>query len=119
MGSRRHPNSNIIQDQTAYRKLCSTAFRWLVKLVLPQLAPYHDTQCGFKLYHGSTARDLFANSHVNGFMFDIEILCLALGKKLTILEFPLTWTCDRDSRLSPGRSMVSILKDLWWIRSQY
>ncbi len=119
LGSRHHPDSQILQDQTPYRKFCSTAFRWLVRRMLPQLAPYHDTQCGFKLYHGPIARDLFGRSHIDGFMFDIEILCLALQRNLQVQEFPLTWTCDRDSRLSPGRSLTTILKDLRKIRSNF
>ncbi len=119
IGSRRHPDSYITRPQTPYRRLCSATFRKLLNLFLPQLKSYRDTQCGFKLYHGPTARALFAHSQINGFMFDIEILCLALQKGLTIQEFPLTWTCDRDSRLSPSRSFVSILHDLWTIRSQH
>lgn len=116
LGSRRHPDSHITCDPTPYRRLCSTAFRTLLKFMLPQLKPYHDTQCGFKLFHGSTARELFAESHLNGFMFDIEILCLALHKGLVIREFPITWACDRDSRLSPSRSMVAVLKELITIK---
>ena len=116
LGSRHHPDSHITRDQTFYRKLCSTAFRTLLKFMFPQLKPYHDTQCGFKLYHGPSARELFAESHLNGFMFDIEILCLALQKGLIMREFPVTWACDRDSRLSPSRSMVAVMKELMSIK---
>ena len=43
---------------------------------------------------------------------------LGLYKKLRyrIKEFPIDWTCDRDSRLSPTRSSWSVLSELLTIR---
>jgi hypothetical protein len=75
-----------------------------------------DTQCGFKLYRGDVARRLYSECATDGFMFDIEIILRALHHGFRIAEFPVEWTCDRDSRLGIRRSGRSVLRDLHRLR---
>jgi hypothetical protein len=75
-----------------------------------------DTQCGFKVFDGDIARELFAASMIEGFLFDIEILLLGLKRGYQVEEFPIKWTCDLDSRLSPHRDLYPILCDLQRLR---
>ena len=70
-----------------------------------------DTQCGFKIYKGEVARELFPQLKVTGFLFEIEFILLALKNNYKILEFPITWSCDRDSRLSVKKSSKSIISE--------
>jgi hypothetical protein len=49
-------------------------------------------------------------------MFDIEIIRRAINQHYRITEFPIDWTCDPDSRLSPTRSFWRILSELLKIR---
>ncbi|MCH8218076.1 MAG: glycosyltransferase family 2 protein, partial [Planctomycetes bacterium] len=55
---------------------------------------------------------------IDGFMFDIEILMLAHQQGYAICDFPVEWTCDRDSRLSPSRQGGSVWRDLRAIRAR-
>ena len=71
-----------------------------------------DTQCGFKIYRGDIARLLYGQCITDGFMFDIEIIRRAINQHYIIVEFPIDWTCDLDSRLSPTKSSWRILSDL-------
>lgn len=38
---------------------------------------FADTQCGFKLFRGSIARELFREARIDRFAYDVEILALA------------------------------------------
>jgi len=118
VGSRRHPQTLIEQDQGIYRRLCSWLFNRLTMRMFPELGHLRDTQCGFKVYRGDVARELFALSVIDGFMFDIEILMLAHQQGYAICDFPVEWTCDRDSRLSPSRQGGSVWRDLRTIRAR-
>jgi dolichyl-phosphate beta-glucosyltransferase len=75
-----------------------------------------DTQCGFKIYRGDVARLLYGRCQTDGFMFDIEIIRRAINQNYKIAEFPIDWTCDLDSRLSPAKSSWQILSELLKIR---
>jgi hypothetical protein len=49
-------------------------------------------------------------------MFDIEIIIRVIKQHYRIAEFPIDWTCDPDSRLSPTKSSWRILSELLKIR---
>jgi dolichyl-phosphate beta-glucosyltransferase len=100
IGSRRLPESKINRQLVWYRRLTSLLFRKLSKIYLNIPASLTDTQCGFKFYKGDVARELYADSVVDGFTFDLEIILRARNSNYSILEFPIEWSCDRDSRLS-------------------
>ncbi|MBC8246544.1 MAG: glycosyltransferase family 2 protein [Deltaproteobacteria bacterium] len=59
-----------------------------------------DTQCGFKAFKDSAARDIFSRSLIDRWGFDIEALVLArkLGYKIGII--PINWVNDPNSRVS-------------------
>jgi len=63
-----------------------------------------DTQCGFKLFRGPVARDLFSVARVNGYGFDLELLYIAQRRGYRIAEVPVNWTDQ------PG-TKVRILRD--------
>jgi len=91
-------------------------FHWLVIHDMGIPAEFTDTQCGFKMYKGDVARHLYAEAVTDGFTFDIEIIMRAQREGYRIKEFPIDWTCDRDSRLSPTRSSWRVLSELLTIR---
>lgn len=37
-----------------------------------------DTQCGFKLFSRAAAQRIFPNVHVEGWIFDVEVLLIAM-----------------------------------------
>jgi len=111
-GSRRLPGSTIVRGQDWDRKFISRLFRWMVVRWMRLPTHLTDTQCGFKIYRGESARLLYADCITDGFMFDIEVILRAQQKGLRILEFPVEWTCDRDSRIGFFRNSRSVLREL-------
>ena len=115
-GSRKMSGSHIEKAQNFYRRICSKIFHWFVVHDLKIPSEFTDTQCGFKIYKGDVARHLYDTCVTDGFMFDIEVIMRALKEGYKIREFPIDWTCDPDSRLSPSRSSWQILSELLNIR---
>jgi dolichyl-phosphate beta-glucosyltransferase len=115
-GSRHLPDSTVIRSHSFYRKIISTVMRWVLIICLGVPRALSDTQCGFKLYNGNIARELYRQTIIDGFLFDIEIILRALAKKYRIKEFPIEWRADPDSRLSPRRHSGRVLAELWLLK---
>ena len=115
-GSRKMRGCHIEKAQSLYRRICSKMFHWFVIHDMKIPAEFTDTQCGFKIYRGEVARHLYGECITNGFTFDIEIIMRAQKEGYHIKEFPIDWTCDPDSRLSPTRSSWRVLSELLTIR---
>ena len=111
-GSRRLHASVIVKPQTWPRGVSARLFRGLAVYWMKIPAPLTDSQCGFKIYRGDVARELYGECQTTGFMFDIEIILRAIKRGYRIREFPVEWTCDRDSRLSLARSPLRILSEM-------
>ena len=115
-GSRKMRGCHIEKTQSLYRRICSKVFHWFVIHDMKIPAEFTDTQCGFKMYKGDVARHLYGEAITDGFTFDIEIIMRAQKEGYRIREFPIDWSCDRDSRLSPTRSSWRVLSELLRIR---
>ncbi len=111
-GSRRLKDSVISESRGPVRKFYSTFFLVLIRLFSRSSRHLTDTQCGFKMYKGKIARELYSESSIDGFMFDIEIIKLAREKGFRIKELPLKWNIDKDSRLKPIRHLPAMIKEL-------
>jgi len=115
-GSRRHIESDILQDQPLHRRVLSRTFKFMVRTILGVPRELTDTQCGFKIYKGDVARELYGACITDGFMFDIEIILRADRKGYRIGEFPVEWACDPDSRLSVTRTPWPVLAELYRLK---
>ena len=115
-GSRNLTGGTIKIDHGLYRHVCSEFFHWFAVFIMKIPKELTDTQCGFKMYRGDVGRLLYGQCQTDGFMFDIEIIIRAIKQNYRIAEFPIEWTCDLDSRLSPAKSSLSILAELLRIR---
>ncbi len=111
-GSRKLPKSNILKRQSLLRRLLSIGFQRLSHAILPLPEDLTDTQCGFKLYTKDAAETLYRNCVLEGFLFDLEIILSARNAGFVIVEFPIDWAWDKDSRLRYGRSTYLVLKEL-------
>jgi len=98
IGSRNVEGSRVEVAQPLYRRLGSRAFGIAMHLLVG-LWQIRDTQCGFKFFRGDVARDLFARQRIDGYMFDVEILHLAVRSGYRIKEVGVRWQDDGDSRL--------------------
>ncbi len=98
------------QNRSPLRSLCSTALRSLTGKVLG--SGLTDTQCGFKLFEGEAAKEIFASLTTRDFSFDLEVLWLAGQYGYEIVEVPVTWFDAPGSTVNPWRDSWSFLTQL-------
>jgi dolichyl-phosphate beta-glucosyltransferase len=110
--SRKRIDSVITNPQPLHRRILSRVFRSAVDAFLGLPYRLTDTQCGFKVYKGNLARALYAQCRTDGFLFDLEIILRAKKANLRICEFPVTWSCDPDSRLRPAKTAFRTVGEL-------
>jgi dolichyl-phosphate beta-glucosyltransferase len=115
IGSRGAAGADIRQRQPWYRRIGSKGFT-LVMRPLVGLYGIKDSQCGFKFFRAAVARDLFGRQKIDGYMFDVEILSMALRSGYTLKEVGVTWRDDGDTRLRLVSGNWKNLKDLFRIR---
>jgi len=58
-----------------------------------------DTQCGFKAFRGTVAEQIFSQTKIPGWGFDIEVLALARALKFKIGVVPALWVNDERSHV--------------------
>jgi len=114
-GSRRIPGSTV-KAQPLFRRLGSRAVKFFVHTAMGIPLYISDTQCGFKAYRREVAHELYGAAFTDGFMYDTEIILRALKAKLRILEFPVIWSNDADSRFDPLKGTIPLLIQLVNIR---
>jgi dolichyl-phosphate beta-glucosyltransferase len=113
IGSRAAPGAREL-DQPIHRRAMGKVFNLLVQaLLLPGL---WDTQCGFKLFRGPVARELFAKLRVDGFAFDVEVLYLARRSGREVSEVPVRWINSNTTRVQAVRHSKEMLMDVLRIR---
>ncbi len=113
IASREAPGA-IRYDEPLFRHLGGRLMNGLIQLfALPGL---NDTQCGFKCFSATTAKDLFRDQTLSGWSFDIELLFIARRRGLTIVEIPIPWFFFQDSKVNPFRDALKFLLDIKLIR---
>jgi dolichyl-phosphate beta-glucosyltransferase len=101
-------------DQPLHRRLMGKGFNLMVQALL--LPGIWDTQCGFKLFRGEVARDLFEQMQTDGFAFDVEVLYLARRSGWEVTEVPVRWKNSDTTRVQAVRHSREMLRDVLRIR---
>ena len=114
IGSRYVSSANIEKRQANSRVLIGRAGNLLIRFFL--IEGISDTQCGFKLFPGRIAKDLFCRQRTEGWGFDMEILSIAQAMGLRIREKGVTWRDVPGSRLRPIRAAIRTLLELATIK---
>jgi dolichyl-phosphate beta-glucosyltransferase len=113
IASREAPGS-IRYNEPYYRHFTGRVFNTLIRLlVLPGL---QDTQCGFKCIRAQVARDIFPYQTLTGWAFDVELLYIARHHGYQIVEIPIHWYFNADSKISVFRDSLRMFLDLLRIR---
>jgi dolichyl-phosphate beta-glucosyltransferase len=115
IGSRAAAGADVRVRQPWYRRIGSKGFA-LVMRPLIGLYGIKDTQCGFKFFRAEVARDLFSRQQIDGYMFDVEILSLALRLNYRTKEIGVRWQDDGDTRLRLVTGNWRNMRDLLRIR---
>jgi dolichyl-phosphate beta-glucosyltransferase len=87
-------NLKLISNRRDTGKLFNTIVRAITGL------RFRDTQCGFKLYPASIAKQLFATLRTNGWAHDVEILMNASKQHVLIQDLPITWNEQAASKIN-------------------
>jgi len=114
-GSRRMRGS-VRRRQPLYRRIGSQVFALVVHTFMGIPSYISDTQCGFKIYRREVAQKLYGAAFTDGFMFDTEIILRALRHGYRILEFPVFWSNDSDTRYDPVKGTIRNLVELTKIK---
>ena len=116
VGSRRAPGAVVAARQPLHRQVLGRLFSWSARAVLG--LRIQDTQCGFKVFDGDIARELFRRVSCDGFAFDLEVLAQAKECGLRVLERGVVWHEMPGSTVHPLRDGLRMLKALWQIRAR-
>ncbi len=106
IGTRLAPASRVVRGPK--REFISRSYNRLLRFALR--AHFSDAQCGFKAVRGDVARRLLPEIKDEGWFFDTELLVLAQRRGLRILEVPVIWIDDPDSRVDIVRTALTDLR---------
>ncbi|WP_210585092.1 dolichyl-phosphate beta-glucosyltransferase [Streptomyces sp. GESEQ-35] len=111
IGSRSVPGATIGDRQHPLRELLGRAGNVLIRrIAVPGI---RDTQCGFKLFDGDRAREAFADSRLDGWGIDVEVLQHFSRSDWPVAEVPVRWSHQSGSKvgaLDYGRVLAELAR---------
>jgi len=116
IGSRKMAGANVVKHQAWFREFLGRQFTNLSKLWLG--LKVSDVTCGFKLIKTSAAKELFKQQKIKRWSYDAELLFLAKKMKLKVVDVPVLWKNDKQTKVSIFKDIQSSLIDLFKIRWQ-
>ena len=116
IASRETPGA-VRVDEPEYRHIMGRVATFIIKVAA--IRDYEDTQCGFKMFSGKVAEDLFAVQRMNGIGFDVELLFIAKRRGYRVKEMPITWYYDPYSTMRLWDDSMKLLREIWEIRRNW
>ena len=113
IGSREAPGA-VRYNEPGYRHWGGRGTNLLIRLFA--LRGLHDTQCGFKMFRAEVAEDLFRYQTITNWSFDIELLYIARLRGYRILEIPIPWYFNSETKLNPFQDAIKMAMDIFTIR---
>lgn len=116
IGDRTLPGSDYESTgplRTAVSELASFAFRTLVT------GGIYDTQCGFKIFRGDVASEIFRLSRIGGFAIDVELIYLLLKYRLDVKRIPVRLERNAPSSVRVIRDSAGAFRDIATIRTNW
>lgn len=110
----REKTGAVRYNEPAYRHLMGRVFNFLVRLLA--VSGIQDTQCGFKCFTRAAAQEIFPLQQIDGWGFDVESLFIGQRKGMRLVEVPIRWYYQDDSRIRPGADTINMVRELLKIR---
>jgi len=110
IGSRDMKGAKIAVFQPWWRRTLGNIFNLVVQ-TLSGLWGMWDTQCGFKGFDEKAAQEIFARCTINQWAFDVEVLVIAKKLGYKVMEIPVTWVNDKESKVRL-KGMVKMLLEV-------
>lgn len=98
IGSRALDRSLIGVHQPGMRESFGRMFNGVMRAAVG--LPIADTQCGFKLFRGDVAHEVFSRQKLERFGFDVEVLYIAFKRGYSIAEIPVRWNHMEGSKVN-------------------
>jgi glycosyltransferase involved in cell wall biosynthesis len=113
IASREAPGA-VRYHEPAFRHLVGRVFNTFVRVMaLPGL---QDTQCGFKCFRGDIVEEIFPLQTLMGWSFDVELLYIARRRGYKIVEIPIPWYFNADSKVRVAKDSLNMAMDMLAIR---
>jgi dolichyl-phosphate beta-glucosyltransferase len=113
IGSREKKGA-VRYNEPSYRHLIGRVFNTMIRtMALPGL---NDTQCGFKCFRAPVARHLFQAQTLPGWSFDVEVLFIARQHGYRVVEVPIQWYFNPESKIRVVEDSSRMAIDLVRIR---
>lgn len=118
VGSRAHlVGSDAVVKRSKLRNFLMHSFHLLLKLMTPPAtARVRDTQCGFKLFSRPTLPHIIPHMHMDGWIFDVEMLMLAEFAGIPVVEVPVGWREVVGSKLNVVKDSIGMAWGLALLR---
>src|SRR3989338_10894411 len=114
VGSRRIAGATIRQHQPRLRQWLGAGYTWLTnRLVAPGIS---DLPCGVKALRREAAHRIFSRMRVTGWSFDAELFYLARRFGYRVIQIPVTWTDQPNTKVRLSRHALTSLWELLRIR---
>ena len=110
IGSRALDRSLIGVHQPLFRESAGKLFNLTVRVITG--LPFRDTQCGFKLFETSAAREIFRRQQLERFGFDVEVLFIARKLGYSSIEVPVRWNDVAGTKVGARERALGIPRSL-------
>ena len=114
IGSRWGRAAGVVRRRSRSRAVVGRVFAIVASLALGRRAC--DTQCGFKMFRGAVAKQLFELVEEQHYLFDLELLLLAESLGCRVVEVPVNWSDVPGSHMSLARETWRVPAGLWRLR---
>jgi glycosyltransferase involved in cell wall biosynthesis len=117
IGSRWLPGAIIHQSQTGKRQFASRVFHFIVQLLF--WMNIRDTQCGAKVMKREVVEKIHPFLYIADMAFDINLLVAIKRAGFRIREVPTEWTDKIGSKVTLGRSSLTMFLSAVRVRLIY
>lgn len=114
IGSRYTDGGKMARPQPFYRIAGARGLNLIIQLLACR--GIIDTQCGFKLFERSAAKEIFKRETFDRFSFDIEVLAIARKLGYKTKEVGIIWYDDPHSTVQPIKDGLRMIRDAFKVR---
>lgn len=114
IGSRRHPDSVIVDHQTVSRRFLGDAFAFAARQLLPTKC--YDYQCGAKALGAAAWDEIGHHCYESGFAWDLEFISVAGSLGYDITEVPVEWEDHPETTVDPVWTTIELGRALFDVR---
>jgi len=98
-----------VVKRSKLRNFLMHGFHLLLRFMTPPAtAKIADTQCGFKLFSRPSLPYIVPHMHMEGWIFDVEMLMLAEFSGIPVVEVPVGWREVVGSKLNVVRDSIGM-----------